>query len=92
VHHAIEDQRMFPDLGAADRSLGPVLQRLSEQHEVIAGLLSEVDSSLVTMMADETRLEGVRASVDRLGEVLLAHLAEEEDQLLGPIGRLGIQV
>lgn len=54
VHHAIEDQRMLPDLRRADDSLGPVL--------------------------------------DRLADVLLAHLSDEEDQLLGPIGRLGINI
>jgi hypothetical protein len=30
--------------------------------------------------------------VDRLADVLLAHLADEEDQLLGPIGRLGLTI
>ena len=43
THHAIEDQRMFPDLRRGDESLGPVLDRLAAEHEVIAGVLDEVD-------------------------------------------------
>jgi hypothetical protein len=92
VHHAIEDQRMFPDLRAADPGLGPVLDRLAEDHEVIGRMLTEVDAALVTMMADESSLDGARQAIDRFADVLLAHLADEEEQLLEPIGRLSIEV
>jgi hemerythrin-like domain-containing protein len=92
MHHAIEDQRMFPDLRRGDESLGPVLDRLAAEHEVIAGVLDEVDKALVAMVADERRLDETEDAVDRLADVLLAHLADEEDQLLGPIGRLGLTV
>jgi alkanesulfonate monooxygenase SsuD/methylene tetrahydromethanopterin reductase-like flavin-dependent oxidoreductase (luciferase family) len=92
VHHAIEDQRMFPDLRAADAGLGPVLDRLAEDHEVIGRMLTEVDAALVTMMADESGLDGARAAIDRFADVLLTHLADEEEQLLGPIGRLSVEV
>ncbi|MCW2565959.1 MAG: fgd1 [Mycobacterium sp.] len=92
VHHAIEDQRMFRDLRDADSGLGPVLDRLGEEHEVIAQLLTEVDAALVTMMADESSLDDARAAIDRFADVLLTHLAYEEEQLLEPIGRLSIDV
>ena len=90
THHAIEDQRMFPDLRSGDVSLGPVLDRLAAEHEVIAEVLDEVDRALVAMIADENRLDDTEHAVDRLADVLLAHLDDEEAQLLGPIGRLGI--
>lgn len=91
VHHAIEDESLFPDLKAADQALAPVLARLRQDHEGIAELLREVDSALVAMIEDE-RPDRAREAVDRLGDVLLAHLRFEEDQLLEPIGRLSIRV
>jgi hemerythrin-like domain-containing protein len=92
THHAIEDQRMFPDLRRGDESLGPVLDRLAAEHEVIAGVLDEVDRALVAMVADESRLGETEDAVDRLADVLLTHLQDEEDALLGPIGRLGLSI
>jgi hemerythrin-like domain-containing protein len=92
MHHAIEDQRMFPDLRRGDESLGPVLDRLAAEHEVIAGVLDEVDRALVAMVGDENRLDETEDAVDRLADVLLTHLQDEEDALLGPIGRLGLNV
>ena len=92
MHHAIEDQRMFPDLRRGDGSLGPVLDRLAAEHEVIAGVLDEVDRALVAMVGDESRLDDTEQAIDRLADVLLAHLQDEEDALLGPIGRLGLNV
>jgi hemerythrin-like domain-containing protein len=92
MHHAIEDQRMFPDLRRGDESLGPVLDRLAAEHEVIAGVLDQVDRALVAMVADESCLDQTEEAVDRLADVLLAHLEDEEDSLLGPIGRLGLNL
>jgi hypothetical protein len=92
VHHAIEDEHLFPDLRAADQSLGPVLERLRHEHEGIAELLEDVDAALVAMIEDERRLDRTQDAVDRLTDVLLAHLRYEEDQLLEPIGRLSIRV
>jgi hemerythrin-like domain-containing protein len=92
VHHAIEDQSMFPDLKAADQSLAPILERLREEHERIAEILHEVDAELVAMIEDDQRLEGARDAVQHLGDTLVAHLQKEEDQLLEPIGRLSIRI
>ena len=92
MHHAIEDQRMFPDLRRGDASLGPVLDRLAAEHVGIAGVLDDVDAALVAMVADPSRLEETEQAVDKLADVLLAHLEDEENELLGPIGRLGISV
>jgi hemerythrin-like domain-containing protein len=92
VHHAIEDAHMFRDLRLADPSLGTVLDRLSAEHEVIAGLITEVDAALVAMIEDEGRLADAERAVDRLAGALLPHLRVEEDQLLGPVGQLGIRI
>jgi hemerythrin-like domain-containing protein len=92
VHHAIEDQSLFPDLKAADQSLGPVLERLRHEHEGIAAVLGEVDAALVVMVEDERGLEGAKGAVEHLSDALLAHLNYEEEQLLEPIGRLAIRI
>ena len=92
VHHAIEDQQLFPDLKAADQSLGPILESLRTDHEAIARHLNEVDAALVAMVEDPDRLEATQAAVASLSDVLLTHLKLEEDSILEPIGRLAIRV
>jgi hemerythrin-like domain-containing protein len=81
VHHTIEDQHMFPGLGREDSSLTPVLDRLHWEHEVIAEVLDHPD-----------RVEDVRRVADELHDALLSHLAYEEDELLGPLGKSSLLV
>jgi hypothetical protein len=92
MHHTIEDQRMFVDLRDRDAGLGPVLDRLSEEHEEIAGILTRLDLALVAMIADADQLPQVQAEFDHLAELLLSHLGYEEEELLAPLARLGISV
>jgi hemerythrin-like domain-containing protein len=92
IHHAIEDSNLFVDLRSRDESLGPVIERLSEEHEVVAAVLSGLDAALVAMVENAENLSAVQDQVDRLTEVLLSHLDYEEAELLGPIARLGIRI
>jgi hemerythrin-like domain-containing protein len=92
IHHAIEDSNLFVDLRSRDESLGPVIERLSEEHEVVAAILTSLDAALVAMIEDPQNLSAVQDQVDRLTEVLLSHLDYEEAELLGPIARLGIRI
>lgn len=92
THHAIEDHRMFPGLGAADPTLTPVLDRLGSEHEVIHELLVGLDGSLVALVSEGAGLDRVRTAAGQLAEVLESHLAYEEEQLLGPLGRLPIAI
>ena len=92
IHHTIEDEHMFPSLGRAESSLGPVLERLHWEHEVIAEQLDRFDRALVGMMNDPGKVEEVQRVADELGDTLLSHLAYEEDELLGPLGRVGIVI
>jgi luciferase-like monooxygenase/hemerythrin HHE cation binding domain-containing protein len=92
VHHAIEDAHLFRDLRRADTTLGPVLERLSAEHEAIAAIITGVDDALVAMIQDEGRVDQAERAVDRLADALLPHLDDEERQLLDPIGRLDIRV
>jgi alkanesulfonate monooxygenase SsuD/methylene tetrahydromethanopterin reductase-like flavin-dependent oxidoreductase (luciferase family) len=90
IHHTLEDRRVFPELRAADPRLGPVLDRLSTEHEVIHGLLEAVDRSLVAMLTDPTALAELNRAVDRLADRLGSHLSYEEEQLVGPLNRHGM--
>lgn len=88
IHHAIEDQVMFPGLASREPGLGPVVTRLGEEHEAVAGLLSALDDALVAMVTAGDGVDQVRARTDELATRLLAHLDYEEEQLLPVIGRL----
>lgn len=90
LHHTIEDERVFPSLERKDGALGPVLERLSWEHEIIAEQLERFDQALVAMMEEPGKVVDVRRVADDLNSMLLSHLAYEEDELLGPIGRLNI--
>jgi alkanesulfonate monooxygenase SsuD/methylene tetrahydromethanopterin reductase-like flavin-dependent oxidoreductase (luciferase family)/hemerythrin-like domain-containing protein len=92
IHHTIEDGHMFPSLGREELSLGPVLERLHHEHEVIAAQLDRFDRALVGMMNDPEKVVDVQRVADELGDMLLSHLAYEEDELLGPLGRLEILI
>jgi hemerythrin-like domain-containing protein len=92
IHHAIEDSSLFVDLKSRDAELAPVIERLSEEHEVVAAVLSRLDTALVAMIDDPQQLTRVQTEVERLSDILLSHLAYEEEELLGPIARLGIAI
>ncbi|WP_432863657.1 LLM class flavin-dependent oxidoreductase [Microbispora rosea] len=92
THHTIEDEHMFPMLAAAQESLAPVVARLEQEHEVIAGVLTQLDAALVAMIDDPDRLEGVRDQVELLSDVLLSHLRYEEEELVEPIARLNLDI
>jgi hypothetical protein len=100
THHAIEDARMFPDIAAADPALRPVVDRLESEHLVIAGHLDALDRAVVSMVAGDGGGDGggrngtqaVLGAATALTRVLRSHLDYEEEQLLGPLGRLPLVV
>jgi hemerythrin-like domain-containing protein len=91
THHTIEDVTMFPRLVRADPALTPVVERLEREHHGVAAVLGDVDRALVAMVQDPgVGVAGVRRAVGTLSDVLLAHLAYEESQLVGPLNTLSI--
>ena len=92
IHHTIEDYQMFPSLRREEASLKPVLDKLHDEHEVIAEQIDRVDRALVAMMNDPREVDQVRRAADDLTTMLLSHFAYEEDELLGPLGRLELIV
>ncbi|GII57390.1 hypothetical protein Pth03_57790 [Planotetraspora thailandica] len=92
THHTIEDEHMFPMLAQAEQELAPVVERLEEEHEVIASLLTGLDAALVAMIEDPEQLGGVREQVDLLSDALLSHLRYEEEELVEPLARLNLDI
>ncbi|MGW4470140.1 LLM class flavin-dependent oxidoreductase [Nonomuraea sp. NPDC004354] len=92
THHTIEDEHLFPTLRSAQASLAPVIDRLQEEHEVIAGLLTRLDDALVAMVQDGDAIDGVRDRLDELAAALLSHLEYEEQELVEPIARLDLDL
>jgi alkanesulfonate monooxygenase SsuD/methylene tetrahydromethanopterin reductase-like flavin-dependent oxidoreductase (luciferase family)/hemerythrin-like domain-containing protein len=88
LHHSLEDQAMFPGLQQADPRLTPVIDRLADEHEVIAGILNDVDAALVAMVERPGAISEVQRAVDVLTDALLSHLSYEEHELVEPLARL----
>ena len=88
IHHTLEDTSLYPQLREGDARLGPVLDRLSEEHQVIHGVLERLDAALVATVAEPQRIGEVQKAVDLLTDTLLSHLSYEEDQLIEPMARI----
>jgi len=80
---------MFPRLRYGDAALKPVVARLEQEHEVIAGLLDRVDRALVATVSAPDGLAQLRAVLDPLTDALLSHLSYEERELVEPLARFG---
>ena len=88
-HHGLEDAAVFPYLRARDNGLGPVLDRLAEEHRAIHGVLDAVDRSLVNYISQPVDTGELADAADLLTDTLLSHLAYEERELIDPLARYG---
>jgi len=89
THHTIEDTSMFPHLRSSDAALAPVIDRLEEEHHVIARVLDDVDRALVAVVSEPDGLARLREAVDLLSDTMASHLSYEETQLVEPLARYG---
>jgi alkanesulfonate monooxygenase SsuD/methylene tetrahydromethanopterin reductase-like flavin-dependent oxidoreductase (luciferase family)/hemerythrin-like domain-containing protein len=89
VHHGIEDNSIFPYLRSCEDDLEPVIDRLVEEHNVIHNVLDRVDRELIELVAAPGDFSQLQSVTDLLTDVLLSHLAYEEEQLLEPLARFG---
>ncbi|WP_028642510.1 LLM class flavin-dependent oxidoreductase [Nocardioides sp. URHA0020] len=89
THHTIEDTSMFPHLRSSDAALVPVIDRLEDEHHVIASVLDGVDRALVAVVSSPDGLAALRAAVDLLADTMGSHLSYEETQLVEPLARYG---
>ncbi len=95
-HHTLEDISVFTHLRRAQPDLGPVLDRLEQEHHVIADVLEQVDDALVGLVGTDAAgpgapeaLDEVERALDLLTDTLLSHLAYEERELVHPLARHG---
>lgn len=88
MHHTVEDRSLFPRLRQVEPRLAPVLDRLSEEHHVIAGVLDRVDAALVAVVHDPAALDDLGDAVDLLTDTLLSHLSYEERELIEAMARV----
>ncbi|NUR17869.1 MAG: LLM class flavin-dependent oxidoreductase [Dermatophilaceae bacterium] len=95
-HHTLEDRSIFVHLRRAEPDLGAVIDRLEQEHHVIADVLEQFDEALVGLVgtdgygsAGEGALDEVERALDLLTDTLLSHLAYEERELLHPLARNG---
>jgi Hemerythrin HHE cation binding domain len=88
-HHSLEDQAVFPHLRAREPDLGPVIDRLASEHEIIHKVLEDVDAELVELVRNAGDFSRLQQAADVLTDVLLSHLAYEEAQLVEPLARHG---
>lgn len=86
THHTLEDQAMFPGLRQTDDRLGPVLDRLAAEHQIIHDVLGRLDAALVDFVAARGDAP-LRRVVDQLSDALLSHLSYEERELAEPLAR-----
>jgi alkanesulfonate monooxygenase SsuD/methylene tetrahydromethanopterin reductase-like flavin-dependent oxidoreductase (luciferase family)/hemerythrin-like domain-containing protein len=89
-HHVLEDRSVFPHLRRQDAGLGPVIDRLEEEHEQIADLLERVDQALVALVAaEDDGIDRVERAMNLLTDALLSHFSYEERELVEPLARHG---
>ena len=86
-HHRLEDAALFPVVRDSAPGLTAALDRLVDDHRVVAGLLDEIEDATGTL---DDQDPGVRArlvtALGELSEHLLDHLGREEE-ILAPVLR-----
>ena len=82
-HHTLEDRLLFPALRRSDLALGPVVDRLESDHRRVADYCDEVVAAADALVAEdgETGRRRVVDALNGLAELLLAHLAFEEESI-----------
>ena len=61
-HHTLEDRSIFPHLRRRQPSLTHVIDRLEQEHHIIADVLEQVDEALVGIVGRTARQRGRRRS------------------------------
>jgi hypothetical protein len=90
MHHHAEDVEFFDELEQTNPALGPILERLREDHRAVSDYLDAVEAAARTLATDES-LEARRAVADGLQLLkrhLLTHLDFEEESVAATARRL----
>jgi hemerythrin-like domain-containing protein len=82
-HHTAEDTRLFPHVLAAHPGLGPVIDRLAEDHRMLAALIEDLDRVARTASAAQ-----VLRHLDGITAIMESHFGYEERQLTAVLDTL----
>ncbi|QIK73524.1 hemerythrin domain-containing protein [Propioniciclava coleopterorum] len=85
-HHAAEDAALFPELVARRPDLAPTIERLVQDHAMVAGLLADLDAAL----ASDAAPAALRGHLDGLAAIMESHFRYEERELLGILATLDL--
>jgi hypothetical protein len=88
-HHGLEDDAIFPHLVRSEAALGPVVDRLREEHLAIHDAVQAVDRALVDHINRPQSYDGIQAAIDFLTDALRSHLSYEEHEIVEPLARHG---
>jgi hemerythrin-like domain-containing protein len=87
-HHESEDTGLFPEISARHPQLGPVLDRLKQDHDLVASLLRELDHSLTRTDSAEQ----IARHLDGIAAFMESHFRYEERQLLSVLSTLRLTI
>jgi hemerythrin-like domain-containing protein len=84
VHHTGEDELLWPVLRPRVTLDDGLIDRMEAQHHQVAAAVGDVERELPgwSASADAETGERIAARLDEMNEVLLEHLAEEEQHIL----------
>jgi len=85
-HHVSEDTALFPELSTRHPQLRSAIAKLTQDHEMIAALLTQFSHALT---ASATADELLR-HLDGLGAIMESHFNYEERQLLDTLSTLDV--
>jgi hemerythrin-like domain-containing protein len=86
-HHTGEDEGLFPALRREFPELAPTIDKLAEDHWLIAGILRRV-SDLATRAAGDAEPAAVVGELDGLAAIMDSHFAFEERRITSAIDAL----
>jgi hypothetical protein len=86
-HHTGEQRGAFPALAARFPDLRPLLEKMAEDHVLVAGITARVEA-IAREMAD-ARSPALLAELDGLAAILDSHFAFEERRIRGALDELG---
>jgi hemerythrin-like domain-containing protein len=85
AHHTGEDTQLFPAVLAESSALRPIVERLMADHSKVSEIIDAIQSRVGELASDPS---GVRDELDRMADLLLEHLAYEEEQLAPVLARM----
>ena len=90
THHSGEDGQLLPALRAAAPELGPVIDKLTEDHRLVAGILRQI-RELLTAGRTPSDPGALVRELDGMTAILESHFSYEERRIAKALDTLGPQ-